>query len=142
MSQIEVLPDIEAAAIEYLLGVTDVSDFVADRVYASSPQGVIFPYLTVEIVSGRSVAHNWLGADVLQLFGWAHRDVVGARGEARDIAAVSLTALLDARNVAVGDCLIGSCDVISSPRPLYDQPTSNPRFLAEVLVHYHALLAS
>lgn len=129
------LPDIEDAVIAYLLS-THVADLVAGRIYAASPEDVAYPYLTILKVTERDTRH-WIANATLQVGGWASRGNVEARATARDVCEAAVAALHDTTNYTDGSIVLGAGSVLIGPRPLYDQPTGNPRFLADMLVPYH-----
>lgn len=132
------LPDIEAAVIAYLL-TTDVATLVEGRIYADIPAQPAYPFLRVLKVSESDVLH-WFAQATIQVEGWANRKNAGSpRQIAREACEAAIAALHDAVNVTSADALLGACTVLNGPRPLYDQPTGNPRFLADVLVPYHPL---
>lgn len=130
------LPDIEGIAIAYLLNDLEVGGLVGDRVYAAIPEGVAYPFLTVERVGGRPRPRpHWLDQAHLQIAGWSRE----SRDEARDICAQALASLHDLSGITSLGVVTGVEDVLG-PRPLYDPETSRPRFLAEVLITAHPLV--
>jgi hypothetical protein len=138
------LPDLEDALVEYLLGVPELTDIVDDHIYGPElPAEPAYPLVQVTIISGRAATHHWIGQALIQVDGWCTRNFTDPRATAREACEAAVAALHDARNVEVGDCLLGSAEDVRTPSPRPDPDTSNRRYLAEVLITYHpASLAS
>lgn len=131
----QTLPDVEAAVIAYLLE-TDVATEVEDRIYAEIPEGVLYPFITVQKFSETDTRH-WIATASLQIGGWASRANPEPRALARDLCEATVAALHDAVGFMDGSIILGAGFTLVGPRAVYDRPTSNPRFLADVALPYH-----
>lgn len=139
------LPDLEVAAIAWLKEDARVNAVVGTRVYPSPPDNVNYPYVKVFTLPGRTLARHWLAQAVLQVEGWAHHGKTSSpsgRLEAREACETAVAVLHDAQNVLVGDCWVLSVLDVRTARELPDRETDHHRFVAEVLVTYHADLGS
>lgn len=136
------LPDIEDAVIAFLLSRADVADPISDRIYAETPEGVGYPYLSVLKVSEQDVRH-WLGLATLQIGAWELKDATGTpRATARDLCEAAVAALHDANGFTDGSAVLGAAEVLVGPRSIPDPVTHNPRFLSDVRIAYHPVPAA
>jgi hypothetical protein len=134
------LPDIEHRLIEHLLTVPDLEDIVDNRIYAELPPNVVYPCVTVKIISSRSAHPRWLEAGTFEVAGWSNRQFSGARRLARDTCETAVSALHSLVNTVIGDVVVVGPVATTGPRPVPDQISAgvtNPRFIAEVSMTYH-----
>lgn len=137
---ITLMPDIEDGIIDYLLTSTDLQALVSSRIYPELPPSVVYPLLTARVLSSRTGAPRWLEAVTLEVAGWSHRDLTGARKLARNVCETGVAVLYKAVNKSVSDCLICGPVATVGPRSVPDtiaEGVTNPRFIAEVTLTYH-----
>ena len=130
------LPDCEAVAIAYLLSDTDLGVLVDDRIYGDLPEGAEFPLCSIVRVGGQPFGGRpggYLDKARLQISGWSE-----LRDEAFAICASALGAL-HAIPQNQDTAVVGAVEDIIGPRQIPD-PTSNHRYVAEVLMTAHSVL--
>lgn len=140
MSDILVFPDIEAALIAHCLTVPELTALVGTRIFAEAPPGTAYPVLTLRKLSSRTLQVRWLETVTIEVAGESHRDVAGARSEARLVAETGVAVLNALSNRTVERCVIAGPVATVGPRPVPDvlaTGVTNPRFIAEVTLTYH-----
>jgi hypothetical protein len=138
------LPDVEAIVATYLAAHSEVDALVDGRVGTELPENAVRPYLTVTRVGGRPRSRpHWIDQAHLQVVCWGQDpdNEPTARDEAFDVCATALAALHDLPGITDLGIVTGVEDILG-PRPLPDRETAFPRFLAEVLVTAHPLVAA
>lgn len=131
-----ILPDVEGIAIAYLTAQAELDVYVDGRVYAHVPENPTYPFVTVVRIGGRPRPQpHWIDQAHLQVIAWSE----DSRSEAFDACATALAALHELPGITALGIVTGVEDVLG-PRPLPDPETSNPRFIAEVLVTAHPLV--
>lgn len=134
------MPDIESRVIGHLLTVTEVAAIVSDRVYAELPPEVVYPCITLRVISSLGSNPRWLEGATLEVAGWSNRQLASSRKGARDTCETAVAALCAMVNQTLGDVVVVGPIATTGPRSVPDQISpgvTNPRFIAEVSLTYH-----
>lgn len=134
---LQLLPDIEAISINWLLAHPDVG---VDRIYTEIPEGPTYPFVTVLRIAGRPRPQpRWLDQAQLQVAAWGD-DGELSREATRDLCETCIAALHEMKNEVTTLGVVTAVEDIIGPRSLPDPETSFPRFMGEVLITAHPLV--
>lgn len=134
MTTVDVLPDAELVAIDYLLAQPEIATLVGARISNTSPSSPTYPYLTVERVGGRRQIRVRLDNARLQVGAWG-----ATRTEASLLARTAEAALIRMKGYVHDTGVVGLVDSEMGPSWMPDTvrlpPT--PRFIFTVAARLH-----
>lgn len=128
------IPDVEAAVVEFLLGQEPITDLVGEHGVATSlPAGAQLPRLRITLGAGRIAVRRWLYAPRITVEAWA-----ATKGEAFELISTALDVLesdLPAAQVSQG--IVTACELDTGISWSPDPVSETPRYLGGVTVYIH-----